>query len=60
MKTLFKLIMLEDATKRDIEKVVMEIPVDVKNTVKPEAFLDVDVENADNKHGIEKTGSRFV
>ena len=60
MRTLFKLVMLEDATKRDIEKVVMEIPVDVKNTVKPEAFLDVDVENADNKHGIEKTGSRFV
>ena len=60
MKTLFKLIMLEDATKRDIEKIVMEIPVDVKNTVKPEAFLDVDVEDADNKHGIEKTGSRFV
>ena len=30
--------MLEDATKRDIEKIVMEIPVDVKNTVKPEAF----------------------
>ena len=52
--------MLEDATKRDIEKIVMEIPVDVKNTVKPEAFLDVDVEDADNKHGIEKTGSRFV
>ena len=52
--------MLEEATKRDIEKTVMEIPVDVKNTVKPEAFLDVDVEDADNKHGIEKTGSRFV
>ena len=60
MRTLFKLIMLEDATKRDIEKIVMEIPVDVKNTVKPEAFLDVDVEDADNKLGIEKTGSRFV
>ena len=56
--------MLEDATKHDIEKIVMEIPVDDKNIVKPEdideAFLYVDVENANNKHGIEKTGLRFV
>ena len=64
MRTLFKLIILEDATIRDIEKIVMEILVNVKNTVKPEdideAFLYVDVENANNKHGIEKTGLRFV
>ena len=56
MRTLFKLIILEDATIRDIEKIVMEILVNVKNTVKPEdideAFVDVDVENADKEHGI--------
>ena len=56
MRTLLKLIMLEDATIRDIEKIVMEIPVHVKHTVKPEdideSFVDVDVENADNEHGI--------
>ena len=56
MRTLLKLIMLEDATIRDIEKIVMEIPVHVKHTVKPEdideAFVDVDVENADKEHGI--------
>ena len=48
--------MLEDATIHDIEKIVMEIPVHVKNTVKPEdideVFVDVDVENADKEHGI--------
>ena len=40
----------------------MEIPVDVKNIDEDidEAFVDVDVENADNEHGIEKTGLRFV
>ena len=56
MRTLFKLIILEDATIRDIEKIVMEILVNVKNTVKPEdideVFVDVDVENADREHGI--------
>ena len=56
MRTLYKLIILEDATIRDIEKIVMEILVNVKNTVKPEdideAFVDVDVENADKEHGI--------
>ena len=48
--------MLEDATIHDIEKIVMEILVNVNNTVKPEdideAFVDVDVENADKEHGI--------
>ena len=56
MRTLYKLIILEDATIRDIEKIVMEILVNVKNTVKPEdideAFVDVNVENADKEHGI--------
>ena len=56
MRTLYKLIILEDATIRDIEKIVMDIPVNVKNTVKPEdideVFVDVDVENADREHGI--------
>ena len=56
MRALFKLIILEDATIRDIEKIVMEILVNFKNTVKPEdideAFVDVDVENADKEHGI--------
>ena len=55
MRTLFKLIMIEDATIRDIVNIVMEIPVNVKNTVKPEdideVFVDVDVENADKEHG---------
>ena len=45
MRTLFNLMMLEDATKCDLEKIVMEISVEyVKNTVKPEdvdeAFVD--------------------
>ena len=48
--------MIEDATIRDIVNIVMEIPVNVKNTVKPEdideVFVDVDVENADKEHGI--------
>ena len=56
MRTLYKLIILEDATIRDIEKIVMEILVNVNNTVKPEdideAFVDVNVENADKEHGI--------
>ena len=57
--------MLEDATKCDLEKIVMEISVEyVKNTVKPEdideAIVNVNVENADKEHGIEKTGLRFV
>ena len=60
MRTLYKLIILENATIRDIEKIVMEILVNVKNTVKPEdideAFVDVDVENADKKHGMRRLG----
>ncbi len=56
MRTLYKLVILEDATIRDIEKIVMEILVNVNNTVKPEdideAFVDVNVENADKEHGI--------
>ena len=54
--------MLEDATKRDIEKIVMEIPVDVNNTVEPEDIDEafVDIENANDEHGKEKTGLRFV
>ena len=54
MRTLYKLIILEDATIRDIEKIVMEILVNVNNTVKPEDIDEafVDVENADKEHGI--------
>ena len=54
LRTLFKLIMIEDATIRDIVNIVMEIPVNVKNTVKPEDIDEVfvDVENSDKEHGI--------
>ena len=54
MRTLFELIMLEDGTIRGIEKIVMEIPVHVKHTAKPEDIDEVfvDVENSDKEHGI--------